>query len=282
VQDDERHALLNADPDERTCPAVLQKLAQAHQRLMKGALSSHAAIEVWHEIRDWLAEAQTLYTRGELDLGQRAVAETLYFACCRLIREQLNPAQRSHREVLDVLNEKLADKYFCNFSLFQSIPDAWGIEQIFPIMPLHRLQDAPSRRVVIEDITCDSDGRIDQYVDGDGIEASLPLHPWQAGEAYLLGIFLVGAYQEILGDMHNLFGDTDSVHIRLCDEGYRLEQPCRGDRVDDLLRYVHFEPDDLAQHYRARIAAADLTEQEKQAYLDILLSGLTGYSYLQD
>jgi len=263
-------------------PVVLQELGQLHCLLAEGEPGGHAAIEAWHDVRYWLGEAQTLYTRGMLNLEQRATAEALYFSCCRYIRARLSPLQRSHREVLDALNEKLADKYFCNFSLFQSIPDAWGIGQIFPVMPLHRLQETPARRAVIEDITCDSDGRIDYYVEDEGIEASLPLHEWKAGESYLLGIFLVGAYQEILGDMHNLFGDTDSVHVRLTDNGYRLEQPCRGDRVDDLLRYVHFDPDELEQNYRVKIAAADLPAQEKQDCLDALLSGMSGYSYLQD
>ncbi|HEB56678.1 MAG TPA: biosynthetic arginine decarboxylase [Gammaproteobacteria bacterium] len=263
-------------------PTALQELGQLHAMLVGGEVSSHAAIEAWHDVRYWLGEAQTLYTHGMLDLGQRAAAEALYFACCRYIRNSLSPLQRSHREVLDALNEKLADKYFCNFSLFQSIPDAWGIGQIFPVMPLHRLQEKPSRRGVIEDITCDSDGRINDYVEAEGIEASLPLHEWKAGESYLLGIFLVGAYQEILGDMHNLFGDTDSLHVRLSEDGYRLDQPCRGDKVDDLLRYVHFEPDDLLQNYHAKIDASDLTMQEKQDCLETLLSGMSGYSYLQN
>jgi len=263
-------------------PAALQELGQLHSLLTEDEISSHTAIEAWHDVRYWLDEAQTLYTHGILDLDQRATAEALYFSCCRYIRARLNPLQRSHREVLDALNEKLADKYFCNFSLFQSIPDAWGIGQIFPVMPLHRLQETPARRGVIEDITCDSDGRIDHYVEGEGIETSLSLHEWKAGEPYLLGIFLVGAYQEILGDMHNLFGDTDSLHVRLTDNGYRLEQACRGDRVDDLLRYVHFDPDELAQNYRAKITLADLSAQEKKDCLDALLSGMSGYSYLQD
>ncbi len=262
-------------------PTALQELGQLHHLLVGGGVSSHAAIEAWHDVRYWLGEAQTLYTHGILDLAQRATSEALYFACCQHIRTCLSPLQRSHRQVLDTLNKKLADKYFCNFSLFQSIPDAWGIGQIFPVMPLHRLQEKPSRRGVIEDITCDSDGRINEYVEAEGIEASLPLHEWKAGEPYLLGIFLVGAYQEILGDMHNLFGDTDSLHIRLSKDGYRLDQPCRGDSVDDLLRYVNFDHDDLIQNYHAKIAVADLSEQEKQDCLETLLSGISGYSYLQ-
>ncbi len=262
---------------------ALQELARLQQALRDADVSGAAAIEAWHDVRYWLGEAQTLYTHGVLNLQQRARAESLYFSCCRLIRARLDPRQRRHQAVLDALNEKLADKYFCNFSLFQSIPDVWGIDQIFPIVPLHRLHEKPERRGVIEDITCDSDGRIDYYVEAEGIESSLPLHAWQPGEAYWLGVFLVGAYQEILGDMHNLFGDTDSLHLRLTDDSYRLEQPCRGDQVSDLLRYVHFDPETLARNYRARIAAAeDLSAEERQHCLDALLRGLAGYSYLQD
>ncbi len=267
---------------DQNAPLVLQELLQLYQGLTETGVNGHAAIEAWHDLRYWLGEAQTLYTHGVLNLGQRAVAEAIYFSCCRSIRACLNPAQRSHREVLDELNEKLADKYFCNFSLFQSIPDAWGIEQVFPIMPLHRLQEEPLRRAVIEDITCDSDGRINTYVSAEGTEASLPLHEWHADEPYWLGIFLVGAYQEILGDMHNLFGDTDALHVRLNAESYQLEQACRGDQVDDLLRYVHFNIDELTQNYRAKIEAADLSATEKQNSLTALLSILSGYSYLQD
>ncbi len=263
-------------------PEVLQKLDQLYFLLIKNKAGTEGLIKIWDDVCYWKAEAESQYSQGRLNLQQRAAAEAAYFSCCQRVRERLNQSPDDHRALLDSLNEKLADKYFCNFSLFQSIPDAWGIEQIFPIMPLHRLQDKPDRRGVIEDITCDSDGRIDHYVEGMSIEASLPLHEVNEGDAYWLGIFLVGAYQEILGDMHNLFGDTDSLHIRLTDDGYQLEQPCAGDQVDDLLRYVHFDPADLLQNYRAKIAAADLSVQEKEDYFDVLRSVLTGYSYLQD
>ena len=274
--------VIDTPAEDCEAPIALQELRQLHYSLAETDLGAHAAIEAWHDVRYWLGEAQTLYIHGMLTLQQRAAAEALYFSCCRHIRQRLSPLHASHREVLEALDEKLADKYFCNFSLFQSIPDVWGIEQVFPIMPLHRLQEEPQRRGVIEDITCDSDGRIDNYALAEGLDSSLPLHEWRAGEAYWLGVFLVGAYQEILGDMHNLFGDTDSLHVSLSDSGYRLEQPCRGDQVDDLLRYVHFDPDELAQNYRAKIDAADLNGRDKQTCLQALLSGLTGYSYLQD
>ncbi|MFP5349080.1 MAG: arginine decarboxylase, partial [Gammaproteobacteria bacterium] len=206
------------------------------------------------------------------------------FAILRGVRERLQPGTRAHREALDELNEKLADKYFLNFSLFQSIPDHWAIEQIFPVMPLHRLDEAPTRRTVLQDITCDSDGRIDWYVDGEGIESSLLLHPTKPGEPYLVGIFLVGAYQEILGDMHNLFGDTDSVHVEVDADGrYQLTQARRGDTVDSVLRYVHFDAADLLAAYKTKIEnARDLSASERGRYLDELASGLKGYTYLED
>ncbi len=199
------------------------------------------------------------------------------------MRALLQPAIRAHREVLDELNERLADKYFCNLSVFQSLPDVWAIDQIFPIVPLHRLDEPPVRRAVILDLTCDSDGRIDHYVDREGVESTLPLHEWNPKEPYLLGFFLVGAYQEILGDMHNLFGDTDSVNVVLNeDDGYRLEDAQHGDTVDALLRYVHFDPDELRERYRAKIRAAELDDARRAAYREILEAGLEGYTYLED
>jgi arginine decarboxylase len=196
----------------------------------------------------------------------------------------LQAGTRAHRETLDELKEKLADKYFCNFSLFQSMPDHWAIDQIFPVLPLQRLNEEPARRAVLNDITCDSDGRIDLYVDGDGIETSLPLHAPKENEPYLLGIFMVGAYQEILGDMHNLFGDTDSVHVELSPgHGYRLTQPRRGDTVDSALRFVHFNAEDLLADYRTKVSAATwLNAAQRATCLHELAAGLEGYTYLED
>ena len=225
-----------------------------------------------------------MFSHGVLTLAQRARAEQIYFAICWKVRELLQPASRTHREILDELNEKLADKYFCNFSLFQSMPDAWAIDQIFPVVPLNRLNEPPTRRAVMQDITCDSDGRLDLYVDSEGIDSTLPLHPLRESEPYLLGIFLVGAYQEILGDMHNLFGDTDSIHVELMADGsHRLLQPLRGDTVDSVLRYVHFNADDLLVTYRAKIERAILlSAKNRETYLAELSEGLKGYTYLEE
>ena len=259
-------------------PMIIHDLWQALQNV-----NARSVLEVYHDAEHWVAEAQSMYTHGVLTLAQRARAEQLFFAISAAVRNLLKPESRAHREMLDELNEKLADKYFCNFSLFQSLPDVWAIEQVFPIAPLHRLNERPDRRAVIQDLTCDSDGRIDRYVDREGIESSLPLHAVRKGEPYLIGVFLIGAYQEILGDMHNLFGDTDAVNVELADDGgHRLVEPQRGDTVDELLRYVHFAPEDLLESYRRKIAAADLAEEQRRLYLEELAAGLCGYTYLEE
>ncbi|MDN5872017.1 MAG: biosynthetic arginine decarboxylase, partial [Nitrococcus sp.] len=168
-------------------------------------------LEAYHDACHYLYEAHGMYTHGLLSLAQRAQAERIYQATCARVQSRLDPKVRAHRDVLDELNEKLADKLFGNFSLFQSMPDIWAIDQLFPILPLHRLNEPLARRCVLQDLTCDSDGAIRLYVDRAGVERTLPLPVCRSGEPLLLGVFLVGAYQEILGDIHNLFGDTDSV-----------------------------------------------------------------------
>jgi arginine decarboxylase len=246
-------------------------------------------LESLHDAGHFLAEAQAAYAVGALPLEQRARAEQYYFAVCRAVAPKLDPAVRSHREALDELTEKLAEKYFCNFSVFQSLPDVWGIDQVFPIIPLHRLDERPSVRASLCDLTCDSDGRIDHYVDRGGVEATLPAHPLRPGEPYLLGFFLVGAYQEILGDMHNLFGDTNAVNVVLDPgsgsgaggkSGWSLQGAEHGDRTDELLRYVHIAPDELAQAYRRKFAASEIPASERAALQAELEAGLTGYTYL--
>jgi arginine decarboxylase len=258
---------------------VIQDLWQGLQSLAQQG----SPVEIYHDATHSLQEAQTMYVHGVLDLAQRARAEGLYLAICQRVRALLQPGARSHREIVDELNEKLVDKYFCNFSVFQSIPDVWAIDQIFPIVPINRLDEQPTRRGVVEDITCDSDGRIDHYVDREGVEASLPLHPLRAGEDYLLGIFLVGAYQEILGDMHNLFGDTDSVNVELtADGGHRLLSPRRGDSVDYVLRYVNFDPQSFIAAFERKLTEAALSGERARQFRAELGAGLQGYTYLED
>jgi len=264
----------------KTAPRVLADLWAEYRRL-EADPGSAAAVEIWHDARHFLQEAQEQFRHGLLDLSQRAQAEALHVAIGRRVQAILRHGHRRDADVLAAIDEKLADKYFVNFSLFQSMPDVWAIEQIFPVMPVHRLNEQPARRAVLEDITCDSDGRIDSYVEGEGLEASLPVHALRPGEPYLLGFFLLGAYQEILGDIHNLFGDTDSVHVVLDGEGgWRLEQPLQGYTVDTVLRYVHFQPDALREAYRNRLAEADLPAERRENMLALLEQGLYGYTYL--
>ena len=169
-------------------------------------------------------------------------------------------AQRDREEYEDIIEEleaRLIDRYFCNFSVFQSLPDSWAIDQIFPIMPVHRLDEEPERRGTIQDVTCDSDGKIDRFVGGKHGSPSLPLHPYRHGEPYILGIFLTGAYQEILGDLHNLFGDTNAVHVRLSESGYEVTDLVHGDTVTEVLNYVQFRASDLLTTFRRKVSCGD-------------------------
>jgi arginine decarboxylase len=264
-------------PTDASSPRVIQALWQAIQHL-----NERSVLEVYHEATHGLVEAQNLFTHGLVSLAERAQAEQMYTAICLKIRDLLQPQHKAHREIIDELNEKLADKLIANFSLFQSLPDIWAIEQIFPLMPLSHLNEPLTARGVLQDMTCDSDGRIDYYVDGQDLQTTLPLPPYHEENPYCLGVFLVGAYQEILGDMHNLFGDTDSVHVELTDNGYRLEEPVRGDTVADVLRYVHFEKTALLLSYRKQLAETNLSPVQRENYFTELQAGLNGYTYLEE
>lgn len=237
--------------------------------------------EAYHNAQFDMAEARARFVQGDLSLAELAEAEKHYIGLCQQIQDQLNLDNHHHREILQELNEKLADKVFCNFSLFQSMPDIWGIEQIFPIMPIHHLEQQPSRRTVLQDLTCDSDGRIDQYVDHHNISNTLPLHAIGEGEDYLIGFFMVGAYQEILGDMHNLFGDTHSINIELDGDGYRLGEFMKGEDVSELLDYVHINTEALKTAYRHKLQQTALTSEQRQAFEHELLAGLNAYTYLE-
>ena len=229
---------------------------------------------------DYYENTKEMFAHGLLDLKHRARVEEIYYSICRRIKSLLTENQY---EIKKELNEKLADKYFCNFSLFQSMPDAWAINQIFPIMPLHRLEERPTQRAIIKDITCDSDGRIDLYIDGHGIETTLPLHNSKLDEPYIIGIFLLGAYQEILGDIHNLFGDTASINIEATVDGnIHLTELQQGDTVSDLLNYVHMGATNFKTIYQQKIAASQLSSTEQEEYLNDLVQGLSGYTYLEE
>jgi arginine decarboxylase len=259
-------------------PLVLHDLWQ-----ILGNLEQRTALLSYYAALNDLERAREMFNHGVIGLEQRARAEAMFYAIVRRLQHWLNPDEPAQREIMNELNERLADKYFCNFSLFQSLPDSWAINQVFPIVPLHRLRERPQRRGVIEDLTCDSDGRVDLYVDGEGIETSLPLHLPDPDEPYLLGIFLLGAYQEILGDIHNLFGDTGSINVELTPSGgYRLTEPDAGDTVTDLLNYVHIDVEQLRSRFVERIRQTDLSQERQAEYLEFLNQGLEGYSYLEE
>lgn len=277
--------VIDTEPADFTVPEALSNEAPA-------ALS-----ELWHLHADGqqlpplerLADAEVLleqlhsaFSLGELSVRQRAQAENLHRAIAHQVMLGLDAGVRQHREALDNLRERFADKLFCNFSVFQSLPDVWAIEQVFPIMPLMRLNQRPERRAVLRDLTCDSDGRIDHYVDRDGLDTSLPIHATEPGEDYLLGVFMVGAYQEILGDMHNLFGDTDAANVEIGEDGsWALTGIEQGDRVDELLNYVHLSPAELKDTYRSKLAASGLPAETQARHLASLDTGLSGYTYLR-
>ncbi|GAB6140664.1 arginine decarboxylase [Methylosoma difficile] len=242
---------------------------------------SHNLVEDYHDAYFSLSEARAKFARDKLGINELAQAENDYAIICQQIQNQLNPNIQSEAEILHELDEKLADKIFCNFSLFQSLPDIWGIDQIFPIMPIHRLDEQPTRRAVIQDLTCDSDGRIDQYIDGQNLEKTLPVHRISKTDHYLIGFFMVGAYQEILGDMHNLFGDTHSINIKIDNNGYHFYDLQEGEDVSELLDYVHISSEELKTAFREKLAHSDLSDGQRQEYEQELVAGLNAYTYLE-
>jgi arginine decarboxylase len=263
-------------PDDSS--AEVQALWDQFQRL-----SDSSPEEVYRETQHLMAEVHQRYISGEMALPERARGEALARALMREVRDGLLGQQNPPRAILDELKQITADKLFINMSVFQSLPDIWAIDQVFPIMPAQRLDEPLTRRGVLRDLTCDSDGRVDLYVHGEGIEHSLPVHVIGADEEYLLAILMVGAYQEILGDLHNLFGDTGSVDVYLSPSGEPvLGMPRGGDSAEQLLAYVHFAPDELRASYARKIAAAGLDEEDQSYFLRALSDGLSGYTYLED
>lgn len=238
-------------------------------------------VEAYHDAYFHLSEARAKFARDKLSINGLAEAENDYAIFCQQLQHCLNPNNQNEAAILQELHEKLADKVFCNFSLFQSLPDIWGIDQIFPIMPIHRLAERPTRRAVIQDLTCDSDGRIDQYIDGQNLEKTLPVHVIDGGQPYLIGFFMVGAYQEILGDMHNLFGDTHSINIKLDENGYHFYDLQEGEDVSELLDYVHISSEELKAAFRTKLANSGLSPAQRHDYENELIAGLNAYTYLE-
>ena len=247
-------------------------------------LSSRSMLEDWHDAEDIREEALDLFRHGIIDLKTRAQIESLYWAISHEVAE-LAHHQKHVPDELRKLDKQMADKYFCNFSLFQSMPDSWGIDQLFPIMPIERLEEQPCRSATLQDITCDSDGKITAYVNGGQQTNYIPLHPVKADEHYYIGVFLVGAYQEILGNMHNLFGDTNAVHISVDKDGYSIEQFIDGETVADVLEYVQYDPKKLVRRLEIWVSRAikdgKVTESEGKEFISNYRAGLYGYTYLE-
>lgn len=272
-----------------TMPEEFEPTEEEHQ-LVKDLyeiwdnLNPRSMLEDWHDAEQIREESLDLFALGIVDLQTRAEIESMYWSVCR----EINMLSKSMKHVPDELrnlDKLLADKYFCNFSLFQSLPDSWAIDQLFPILPIQRLDERPTRNATLQDITCDSDGKIANFVTNRNISHVLPLHPLKKGEPYYLGVFLVGAYQEILGDLHNLFGDTNAVHISVKNGKYSIDQVIDGETVDEVLDYVQYNPKKLVRQLETWVTKSvklgKISLEEGKEFLNNYRSGLYGYTYLE-
>jgi arginine decarboxylase len=238
--------------------------------------------EVFHDAVFAKERAQEYFASGVFSLRDKADADQLYLVTLNALSTAIKEDKASFPEIVSHIEAQLVDRYFCNFSVFQSLPDHWAIDQLFPIMPIHRLDQQPTRRGTLQDVTCDSDGVIDRFTGGRKGKPSLELHPVAEDEPYILGIFLTGAYQEILGDLHNLFGDTNAVHVRLTEQGYEITDLVHGDTVTEVLNYVQFHATDLLAAFRRKVSnAKDLSRQEANSFIADFVAGLEGYTYLE-
>ncbi len=243
-------------------------------------------LEYYHDAVEQMEKTLALFNLGHLSIELRALAERLYWAFGRKLQRLVKELDHVPEE-LQNLDTMMSDTYFCNFSVFQSMPDSWAIDQLFPIMPIHRLTEVPSRRAILGDITCDSDGKVDQFIDLRDVRSTLELHPLQEGQPYYLGAFLLGAYQEILGDLHNLFGDTNAVHVTLEDDGTpNVDTVIKGDTVTEVLHYVQFSAEKLTDRIRKdverAVRAGKLSVSESREFLGFYENGLAGYTYLEE
>jgi arginine decarboxylase len=262
--------------------SLLHEMVADLHTLAKKNVRPRKVLEVYHDATFDKERAQQLFNSGVLSLRERAIAETIYFASINRIARTAQGDRDKYSEIIKELDAALVDRYFCNFSLFQSLPDSWAIDQLFPIMPIHRLNEEPVRRGTLQDVTCDSDGKIDRFVGDKNGRPSLELHDVRDSEDYMLGIFLTGAYQEILGDLHNLFGDTNAVHIKISDSGYEITDLVHGDTVTEVLNYVQFGASNLLQTFRRKVSAAkQLSRQEANTFIAEFVAGLEGYTYLE-
>lgn len=259
-------------------PSVVHELYYVFEQT-----SNKNIAESWHDAVHFKDEAQNQFLLGIISLEHRAVADRIFWGICRKI-QGLAKKLKYMPDDLKSLDQYLADKYFCNFSIFQSLPDSWAINQVFPIMPIQRLDEKPSRKATLVDITCDSDGKIDAFIGAQKIENTIPVHPIIKNEPYAMGIFLTGAYQEILGDLHNLFGDTNAFHVSLNEDGsLKYQQIIEGENVADVLDYVQFRADELAGRMAGflihSVQSGSISQEEADQFLAFYKEGLAGYTY---
>ena len=248
------------------------------------SLNQNKMLEAWHDAQQIREEALDLFSHGIVDLKTRAQIERLYWSITREINQIAEGLKHAPDEFRG-LSKLLADKYFCNFSLFQSLPDSWAIDQIFPIMPIQRLDEKPDRSATLQDITCDSDGKIANFISTRNVAHYLPVHSLKKTGPYYVAVFLVGAYQEILGDMHNLFGDTNAVHVSVNEKGYNIEQIIDGETVAEVLDYVQYNPKKLVRTLETWVTKSvkegKISLEEGKEFLSNYRSGLYGYTYLE-
>ena len=241
-------------------------------------------MEDWHDALQIREEALDLFSLGLLDLRTRALIEKLFWSIARDVNGLASEMKHAPEELRKVA-KKLPEKYFCNFSLFQSLPDSWAIDQVFPIIPISRLDEKPTHMATLQDITCDSDGKINNFVSPSGMSSAIPVHTLKNNESYYLGVFLVGAYQEILGDMHNLFGDTNAVHISVYKDRYEIDQIIGGETVAEVLDYVQYSPKKLVRNIETWVTQSmklgKITPEEGREFISNYRSGLYGYTYLE-
>ena len=246
-------------------------------------LTKNSSLEIWHDAQEIREEALNLFSLGLLDLKSRAKIERLFWSIAREVNHIANSLKRVPEDFTS-LPKLLADKYFCNFSLFQSLPDLWAIDQLFPIIPIQRLDENPTHLATLQDITCDSDGKITNFV-AKSTQHTIPLHSFSDKEHYYIGVFLVGAYQEILGDLHNLFGDTNAVHVSVDENGYYIDQVIDGETVADVLEYVQYSPKKLVRTVETWVTKCvkegKISVEEGKEFLSNYRSGLYGYTYLE-
>lgn len=269
--------------------SLINQAVEAHgQELLNDAverLDEHSYQECYNDALFYRDELRALFLAGQASLSERAMAENLSLSILQQVAKYVHGAERVPPE-LENLPAMLADIYYGNFSLFQSLPDMWAIDQVFPVMPIHRLNEQPERAAIIADLTCDCDGKIDKFVLGQGIESTLPVHGLKEGEDYYMAVFLVGAYQETLGDLHNLFGDTHVVSVSIDEQGaYEFVREFHGDSISDVLSYVEYDPKVMVEELRKRaekaVRSGKITATKRKEMMAAFKASLDGYTYFE-